>query len=200
MLQKSKINLATDFNEDEVAAITPKPLSTKDQLVIMYKTGVSVKQIAAEFNISIGKVYEVLKRKQVTLRQGRNVGSKSAKRIMTMTTMQKENLISDYRSGMQLADIYSKYNINKHGAYSILDEYNVPRRGNPDLHKDITHNNARKKKEEQMALPAEILAMVDQRIANMDVPVETKLVDGVLEILVKPTTEQSVREVRLVWD
>jgi Mor family transcriptional regulator len=183
MLEKSKIDILKDFTEDEVAALKPKELSPEEQVTKMYLAGVTVKAIASQFNLSIGKVYEVLSRKQVPLRNGRTSGSKSAQRLMTMTSMQKQNLINDYRDGMALADIYDKYKINKHGVYTILDGNNVPRRDNKT--RNHNHNNSRKKEEEvEVGTPSEILTALDQRIAVHTGPVELRREGDTLHVTV----------------
>jgi Mor family transcriptional regulator len=171
MLEKSKIDIHNDFTEEEVAAIKPKEVSAEQQLIQMYKAGVTLKQISRKFNVSMGKIYEILNRNRVEARQGRKAGSKSAKRLMTMTAMQKQNLINDYRDGMTLQLIYDKYKINKHGVYTILDENNVPRRDTTEKHH--THNNSRKKEEAvEVKTPSEILTAMDQRVAVHTEPIE----------------------------
>ena len=143
MLEKSKIDIENDFTEEEVAAIAPKPLPKEEQIAKKYQAGLPVLQIAKEHNISTGKIYNILNRKGVKLRNGRTLKSQSASRLITMTAVQKQNLINDYLDGMMLKTIFDKYDINKHGTYAILDEQNVPRRDDPSLHTGHHYNNSR---------------------------------------------------------
>ena len=136
-----------DFTEEEVAAITPvapmgENVSEAERVAAMYKAGVSIKDILTANEISTGRMYEILNRKQVPLRKGRKTNTESARRILMMTAKEKQDVIIDYRDNMKLSTIFKKYDINKHALYSILDEHNVPRKDNPELHTGHTHNNS----------------------------------------------------------
>lgn len=146
--------IARKVSEDELAefkkawekmepapVVTPeesKRLSMEDVIAKQYKLGMTLKQIQTEHNISAGKVYEILARKGVPLRNGRQ-RSKSNERLSMMTELEKQSLIRDYKDGMPLASIFNKYDINKHGCYIILDEANIPRRLERDVGNDIAN-------------------------------------------------------------
>jgi hypothetical protein len=110
----------------------PKNLTMDETIAKKYKLGMSVRQIIADHGISSGKVYEILARKKVGLRNGR-YSSKSTERISTMTNLEKQSLILDYKNGATLGYIYRKYDINKNGTYQLLDEANIPRRMDRDV-------------------------------------------------------------------
>jgi len=148
MAENKKIDILNDFTEEEVAVFSPTPamdnedISEANRVAAMYKAGLSIKDILTANNISTGRMYEILNRKQVPLRKGRKVNTESARRILMMTAKQKQDVIIDYRDGVKVKDIFKKYDINKHGLYSILDEHNVPRKDNPELHTGHHHNNS----------------------------------------------------------
>jgi len=148
MAENKKIDILNDFTEEEVAVFSPTPamdnedISEANRVAAMYKAGLSIKDILTANNISTGRMYEILNRKQVPLRKGRKVNTESARRILMMTAKQKQDVIIDYRDGVKVKDIFKKYDINKHGLYSILDEHNVPRKDNPELHIGHHHNNS----------------------------------------------------------
>lgn len=113
--------------EDTTEQDKGRILTEEEVVAKKYRLGMSVQQIRKEHDISFGKVYEILAKKDVPLRNGR-YRSKSNDRISMMTELEKQSLIADYKGGMQIEQIYKKYDINKHGCYIILDEANVPRR------------------------------------------------------------------------
>jgi hypothetical protein len=116
------------FNEFD---FTEDILSDEEVVVKQYKGGLTLKQITKIHGISYGRLYEILNRHKVPFR--RYAASASGDRISYMTNEERVNLIKDYEKGMALSLIYSKYNINKHGCYAILDEAQVPRRNQPFL-------------------------------------------------------------------
>jgi transposase len=194
MLEKSKIDIANDFTEEEVAAIKPKTLSPEKQVVKLYLAGVGLRSISEQFDISMGKIYEILNRNQVKTRQGKRAGSKSAQRLMTMTGMQKQNLINDYRDGMTLKAIFEKYKINKHGVYTILDENNVPRRDTSE--RIVTHNNSCKKEETvEVKTPSEILTAMDQRVAVHTEPIMIHRDGDKLYVTITKKVQNPINEV-----
>lgn len=129
------IDFENDFTEEEEdvfltreeKGIGVENTTLEDIVASKYKLGLPIKQIRKEHNISSGKVYEILARKGVPLRNGR-YRSKYMERATTMSQLERQSLILDYEMGTPLEDIYKKYDINKHGCYLILDEANVPRR------------------------------------------------------------------------
>jgi hypothetical protein len=139
MSKSPKIDIMNDFTDEEIEALAvPKPtldaiaedstLPTDKKIAMCYSSGIPVKPILDHFDISAGRLYDILSREGV--QTGRFKASKSAKRIDSMTAKEKQDLINDYRSGMQMNDIFDKYDINKHGCYSVLNEHKVPRRQN----------------------------------------------------------------------
>ncbi|WP_226803050.1 hypothetical protein, partial [Collinsella aerofaciens] len=143
--QLSFIDIEKDFIEDEEELFLPKkkptesqeteeetdiplPLTLDEIVAKQYKEGKTLKEITKANGISYGKVYEILNRLNIPLRHGRYSSSKSGDRIMTMTQLEKKSLIADYKAGMPMNEILEKYQINKHGCYSILDEAKVERR------------------------------------------------------------------------
>lgn len=136
-MEKAKlIDIENDFLEDEEAIFKPKaepkdsakPLTLDEQIVKKYKVGMTLKQITTEHGLSYGKVYEILNRLGVQLRHGRYNASKSGDRLLTMSSFEKASLVADYQSGLSMKELLDKYQINKHGCYSILDAHQVPRR------------------------------------------------------------------------
>lgn len=130
---KSAIDLENDFTEEEQSVFAPKkketekPLSMEDRIAKQYKLGMTVRGIVDQNEVSFGKVYEILSRKKVPLRNGRSK-SDSRERISMMTGLEKQELVNDYKNGLPIERIFQKYRINKNGCYLILDEANVPRR------------------------------------------------------------------------
>lgn len=143
MKHDKQLDFQNDFLEDDesISVPTPKktvtpeevaqakaPLSFDELICKEYKLGMTLKQITQKNGISYGKVYEILNRMGVKLRHGRYASSKSGDRLLTMSSFEKASLISDYKEGLPTAELLSKYAINKHGLYSILDAAGVPRR------------------------------------------------------------------------
>lgn len=118
------INFEHDFTDDIL-------LYDEEIIVSQYKLGMTLKVITKIHGISYGRLYEILNRHKVPFK--RYAASASGDRMSYMTDEERVNLIKDYEKGMALSLIYSKYNINKHGCYSILDEAQVPRRNKPFL-------------------------------------------------------------------
>ena len=115
------IDLEKDFVEE-------KEMELIEEVVVnQYKGGMGVKEIIKRNGIPAGTVYSILKRHNVPLRSP-HYDSKSRDRLLTMTKEEKDNLIQDYLNGMSTAEIYKKYDINKHGCYTILDLAGIPRR------------------------------------------------------------------------
>jgi len=113
---------------------TEELLEYDEQVIISrYKLGVTLKEIIRMHGISYGKLYEILNRHNVPRTVGRYNNSASGDRLSYMSEGEKINLINDYENGMALSLIYSKYHINKHGCYTVLDEAQVPRRNKPFL-------------------------------------------------------------------
>lgn len=143
MNSDKQLDFQNDFLEDDESIFVPTPKKTVtpeevtqakaplsfDELICKeYKLGMTLKQITKKNGISYGKVYEILNRMGVKLRHGRYASSKSGDRLLTMSSFEKTSLISDYKNGLPTAELLSKYDINKHGLYSILDAAGVPRR------------------------------------------------------------------------
>lgn len=119
---------STELQETREEADIPLPLTLDEIVAKQYKEGKTLKEITKENGISYGKVYEILNRLNIPLRHGRYSSSDSGDRIMTMTQLEKKSLIADYKAGVPINEILKKYQINKHGCYSILDEAGVERR------------------------------------------------------------------------
>lgn len=150
MVEKDRlIDFDNDFTEEEEAVFQATPQNTitarvgvtallelEEQVVKKYRGGMSVVQIAKDYDISFGKIYDILARHGVPLRNGRSKRSKSYKRLKSMTRKEKETLINDYINGMSLKEIFKKYNINKHGVYTLLNEANVPLKQDRKLHNE----------------------------------------------------------------
>lgn len=143
MKHDKQLDFQNDFLEDDESIFVPTPKKTVtpeevtqaevplsfDELICKeYKLGMTLKQITEKNGISYGKVYEILNRMGVKLRHGRYASSKSGDRLLTMSPFEKASLISDYKEGLPTAELLSKYDINKHGLYSILDAAGIPRR------------------------------------------------------------------------
>lgn len=122
-----------EFTKEEAKAFATSSVSAEDvaseaAIVKMYSEGHTVEEIKNTFKISSGKMYEIITRHSLPLRNGRVKSSKAGKRLQEMTKKEKRNLVKDYEDGMNLNDIYKKYNINKHGTYTILNEFRVDRK------------------------------------------------------------------------
>lgn len=122
-----------EFTKEEAKAFATTNVSAEDvasesAIVKMYSEGRTVGEIQDTFKISSGKMYEIITRHNLPLRNGRIKSSKAGKRLQEMTKNEKRNLVKDYEDGMNLNDIYKKYNINKHGTYTILNEFKVDRK------------------------------------------------------------------------
>ncbi|AII27998.1 hypothetical protein LD13_gp097 [Bacillus phage Bobb] len=122
-----------EFTKEEAKAFATTTVSAEDvaseaAIVKMYSEGRTVGEIQDTFKISSGKMYEIITRHNLPLRNGRIKNSKAGKRLQEMTKNEKRNLVKDYEDGMNLNDIYKKYNINKHGTYTILNEFKVDRK------------------------------------------------------------------------
>ena len=136
MENKKLIDIERDFTEEEEMLFKPGIVTPKEELpdtmeeivIRQYKLGMTLKQITKGQGLSYGKIYEILHRHNVPLKHGRYNHSGSGDRMLTMSQLEKESLVTDYLAGMELKDLYEKYNINKHGCYSILDAAGVARR------------------------------------------------------------------------
>ncbi|WNO29900.1 hypothetical protein [Bacillus phage SDFMU_Pbc] len=122
-----------EFTKEEAKAFATTNVSAEDvaseaAIVKMYSEGHTVEEIKNTFKISSGKLYEIITRHSLPLRNGRIKSSKAGKRLQEMTQKEKRNLVKDYEDGMSLNDIYNKYSINKHGTYTILNEFRVDRK------------------------------------------------------------------------
>lgn len=127
------IDLENDFTEEEEAVFqvtteteNTSQLNLEESVVKKYRGGMTIVQIAKDHDISVGKIYDILARHNVTLRKGRSKRSKSYKRLKAMTREEKAALINDYINGVPLKELFNKYNINKHGVYTLLNQANVP--------------------------------------------------------------------------
>jgi hypothetical protein len=149
------IDFENDFTEEEEMLFLPKdtPLTTEEIIIKQYKLGMTLKQIVKGNGTSYGRVYEILNRNGVPRRHGR-YNTDSGDRLLTMTKLERASLISDYNEGLPISEIMSKYDINKHGCYTILDEAGVPRRQNKrPLDMDIEKiANAGEEKTEQLEM------------------------------------------------
>ncbi|AMQ66485.1 DNA binding protein [Bacillus phage Shbh1] len=136
-MKKREIDLENDFTEveEEVFKVDNKKDQVEaggkleDIIAKKYKLGMNVREIYRNHNVSIGQIYDILRRKHVPLRHT-VTNSRSAQRVKNMSQEEIECLVNDYVSNrLTLEEIYKKYNINKHGCYMILDEVGVPRKG-----------------------------------------------------------------------
>lgn len=144
MTKDNFIDIENDFTEEEEAVFSPKVgeaavdhvkvMSLEELVVSQYKLGMTLKDITKHNTISYGKVYEILNRMGIKLRHGR-YNTKSGDRLSRMTGKEKQRLIDDYMNDVPTDQLYAKYDINKHGVYTILDEAKVPRK-----HKHTTAN------------------------------------------------------------
>jgi len=132
-----------DFTEEEEAVFEPSSTNkekyhfdiemgigspgedeeTMEELVARkYKLGMNVTDIRRDHGVSAGTIYRILHRNNIPLRNGKE------SKYSSMSAEDKELLVEDYLEGMSMKDIYNKYNITKHGAYTIIDEFQAPRR------------------------------------------------------------------------
>lgn len=108
-------------------------LRTEEAVAKKYKLGLPILEIQKQHGISSGTIYGILARKGIPLRSNARRHSKSQERLSTMTELEKKSLVRDYKDGMSITNIFKKYDINKHGAYLILDEAGVPRRHDREI-------------------------------------------------------------------
>lgn len=187
-----------DFTEEEEALMRPNVFTPKlseelrlaSKVAQQYKAGLSATKIMKDNNISAGKMYEILRKKGVALRSNR-YATKGTLRTVMMTEQEKRNLIADYQSGMSLGDIYKKYNINKNGCYSILDEANVARREKAGLveQKPKKHKTKRKGKKKAAEKPEVIVHLG---------PVEAELEEDCLYITIKAAVVAPTDKVKVM--
>lgn len=145
-LKNTNLDIIKDFTDEEVAAITPTGFTKEEVICHMYKSGVPVTTILKKHNISAGRFYEILNRHHIPY--GKRTNSKAAKRLAQMSAEEKQKLVYEYVNTEAPMDyLYKKYDINKYGLYSLLDEQNVPRRNKTGLHRENRpiHNNANRK-------------------------------------------------------
>jgi hypothetical protein len=181
----------------EAAAFLPKGLTTEQKVVTMYKEKVPLRQIADYNTVSMGKVYEYLRKHGVGLRKGKKVKTKVEQRIEAMTPEQIHDLIQDYRGGMVLDTIYAKYGVNKNLCYQLLAIHNVPLRTAETLHtrKAHSHNNQnRKKKEEHIQHPDAKLENLHQELIK-PTRVELKRVGDELHVIIDKQPGDPIRKV-----
>jgi len=130
MSKVEKLNTETDFREeDSLFQPTLHTVSQQEEKIAKdYQNGLGITDLTKKYDVSVGTVYNALRRQKVTLRKGM-YNSRAGNRLLTMTTLEKDSLVEDYLSGMAMTAIYKKHRINKHGCYTILDERSVARRG-----------------------------------------------------------------------
>lgn len=162
------INTQTDFTEEEAAVFqrTPKAAtpakpevlaedfnevtatSLDDIVAAQYRGGMSVTKIIKANNLSAGKVYGILSRKNVPLRNGQ-YKTAATTRFQNMKQREKQLIIDDYVADVALEDIFIKYNLNKNAVYKVLDEANIPRKNR------VVSTEAAPKKEKVVKAPAQ---------------------------------------------
>lgn len=98
----------------------------EEQIVTMYKNGMSVADIEGMVNVSRGLIYTVLNNYKVPKR---NNNTKLADKIghILNDTAKINQIIHDYKV-MPLKEVYKKHSIHKNGLYFILDLYQVKRK------------------------------------------------------------------------
>ncbi|AFQ96428.1 hypothetical protein [Bacillus phage vB_BceM_Bc431v3] len=130
MSKVEKLNTETDFREE--GSLFQPTLHTvssfEENIATDYQNGLGIQGLTEKYDVSVGTVYNALRRQKVTLRKGM-YKSRAGNRLLTMTTLEKDSLVADYLSNMAMTEIYKKHRINKHGCYMILDERSVARRG-----------------------------------------------------------------------
>lgn len=130
MSKVEKLDIKNDFRE-EGSLFQPSVHTVSKQeenIAKDYQNGLGITDLTSKYDVSVGTVYNALRRQKVTLRKGM-YKSRAGNRLLTMTTLEKDSLVADYLSGMAMSEIYTKHRINKHGCYTILDERNIARRG-----------------------------------------------------------------------
>lgn len=200
-----------NWEESAPGIVAPQPeverLSMEDIVAKQYKLGMTLKQIQREHNISAGKVYEILARKQVPLRNGRQP-SKSHERLSMMTELEKKSLVRDYKDGMPLESIFKKYDINKHGCYIILDEADIPRRleretGN-ELANEMVDNIGDKLSKSNDLITGDtgitITEPINTATFDQDFKAKLDLQDNTLHIKINKKHKEPIKSIQLSLD
>lgn len=130
MSKVEKLDIKNDFREeDSLFQPSVHTVSKQEEKIAKdYQNGLGITDLTSKYDVSVGTVYNALRRQKVTLRKGM-YKSRAGNRLLTMTTLEKDSLVADYLSGMAMSEIYTKHRINKHGCYTILDERSIARRG-----------------------------------------------------------------------
>ncbi|AMO25921.1 hypothetical protein Thu_189 [Bacillus phage Thurquoise] len=130
MSKVEKLDITNDFREeDTLFQPTLHTISSSEEKIATdYQNGLGITDLTSKYDVSVGTVYNALRRQKVTLRKGM-YKSRAGNRLLTMATLEKDSLVEDYLSGMAMTEIYKKHRINKHGCYTILDERSIARRG-----------------------------------------------------------------------
>lgn len=106
-----------------------KTSSIERNVLNQYISGAPVTMIIRENEISSGTLYSILQKHKIPNRS-RPSKVASTERLAEMSNITRNSLIIDYQQSVPLSKLFEKYDINKHGVYSILDAENIPRRNN----------------------------------------------------------------------
>lgn len=122
-------------------------VKSTDELIAAEYQDKSIKQqdILDKYNISTSQLYDILNRKDIPLRN-RLRSSKTNDRLLTMTATEMENFAHDYKQNMSLAELYKKYDLNKHGVYKLVGQLGLPKR----YKEGITRNHKKRIEEQQL--------------------------------------------------
>lgn len=114
------------FNVEDVFKPTVEVENTDELVIAEYIGKVKLDTILEKYNISTTDLYRILNRKGIPLRN-RMSKTKANDRLLTMSSVEKEDFAKDYMRGLKLVTLYKKYTLNRHVLYKLVDELGLPK-------------------------------------------------------------------------
>ncbi|QFP93494.1 UNVERIFIED_ORG: hypothetical protein Xoosp15_229 [Xanthomonas phage Xoo-sp15] len=193
MSKVEKLDITNDFREED-SLFQPSlhtVSSSEEKIAKDYQNGLGITDLTSKYDVSVGTVYNALRRQKVTLRKGM-YKSRAGNRLLTMTTLEKDSLVEDYLSGMAMSEIYTKHRINKHGCYTILDERSIARRGGSRM--GVGKKVEKEQDDEQLTMILD--ALEKKRVEITEAHIEGEM----LHIKMKIFPEVSLDKINIVID
>ncbi len=193
MSKVEKLDIKNDFREeDSLFQPSVHTVSKQEEDIAKdYQNGLGITDLTSKYDVSVGTVYNALRRQKVTLRKGM-YKSRAGNRLLTMTTLEKDSLVADYLSGMAMSEIYTKHRINKHGCYTILDERNIARRGGSRM--GVGKKVEKEQEDEQLTMILD--ALEKKRVKNLEATIK----DDVLHVSMTIVPEVKLDKINVVID
>lgn len=122
--------VVVDEEEIKQAPKGSKVALTSEQerkVIRMYEKGEKVRDIQIVLKITAGRVYRILNRNGIKMRQPVTT-SEAQLRYMALSKYEKDRIVDEYIRGVTISTIRTRYNLNKTSLYKVLDERGITRR------------------------------------------------------------------------